>query len=774
MQIPRNVFLASSFLVLFLLCVSAAQTAPLQLNNIQISGLRSTDSSLVLQHLGFRKGEIISDADTRKSIQNLWQLGLFSNIEIHAANQTAGSIDLIIKLSEYPRLSDWQISGNKAMETDDILLLTGIYRGMVLTPNKVYQARQALLRHYREKGYLLADVDFQTVEATDNRVLLNLDFTEGRKVQVERIRVFGKGSISNDDLKDAFSEIKEDRWWRGADFDDAKYQRDLDNLLTYCRNRGYRDTEILRDSLYYSDDKSDLFIDVYVDEGKPYYFGQISFSGHSLFDEATLRSHLLFDSGDAYNQDNFEASVRENLQNLYYNEGYLFTTVQPLEQPAGDSIHVDIRIQEGHPVTINEIRITGNVKTNEKVIRRELNIYPGDTFSRDKLEQSVRDVWVTNYFANVIPDVKLLADTDKAVDLEVQVEEKASDTANLSAGYAGDRGFIGTIGFTLNNFSLKHPFSGGDGQRLGFNWEFGSEYRNISLDFTEPWAFDTPTLIGFSLFDTHSNPVYQPFESSARGAAVRVGRQFGWPDRYVSGSWTLRMADNAVFDISDSSYQQIYGDRFDSRQISLSQTWRRDSRNRPEFPTNGSVLSLTTKFAGGPLQGDETFVKNTLDMEWYIPTPKSTVLYLNSKFGSIGGYNSESTINPNELFRMGGGGLGTATTLRGYDDGSVGPLNSTGTINGGFSLARFGAELRFAIANRPTVFGLVFAEAGNTWESFSATRLNDLKRSVGVGVRMHMPLLGIIGVDLGYGFDYRDSLGQRQGQWKFHFKFGQF
>ena len=209
----------------------------------------------------------------------------------------------------------------------------------------------------------------------------------------------GNTYLTENELKKQFSGIKEDRWWRGADFNEKKYREDLSNLLNYCRKKGFRDAEIVRDSLYYSENKKDMFIDVYINENQQYYFGKVTFDGNTVFSDAELRTQLLFNKGDIYNQEEFEKSIRENIQNLYYNQGYLFANIQPLEIPAGiDTVDINIRVNEGSVVRIKEIIITGNTKTNEKVVRRELKIYPGDTFNRAKLERSVRDVWVLNFF----------------------------------------------------------------------------------------------------------------------------------------------------------------------------------------------------------------------------------------------------------------------------------------------------------------------------------------------------------------------------------------
>lgn len=765
--------LVLSCTILFSLSL-AAQTQQFRINSIHVEGNVEADSSLILINSGLSKGSFIQGDKIQKAIQNLWALKLFSDVQIYSKGEISSNLDLVIQVKEYPRLEGWLVKGNKKLSKKDIDKEIGFYKGMVFSPFKSYKARKKLIQKYNDEGYLLAKVEIDTLEAEKNRVIAELNINEGKKVQVERIRVLGSKILKPKDLKGAFDEIKEDRWWRGADFDRKKYEKDLENVINYCRKEGFRDAEIVKDSLYYSEDKTDLFIDVYINEGNRYYFGDISFEGNSVFDDNKLRDELLFEKGDIYNLEKYEKSIRENIQNLYYNQGYLFANIQPREIPAGDdSVDINIKINEGEVVRIKEIIITGNTKTNEKVIRRELKIYPGDKFNRDKLERSVRDVWILNYFSNVVPDVKLIPNDDKYVNLEIDIEEKSTETANMSAGYSQRDGMIGSLGMSLNNFSLRHPFSGGDGQRLAFDWSFGKYYRSISLAFTEPWMFGTPTLAGFSIFNTRSGGGFYRRDLRERGITLQLGRRFRWPDNYFSGNWILRIAETKVFNITDPELARYYS-RLTANQISLTQIIQRDSRNRPEFPTRGSVYSLVTELSGGPLQGDEDFFKNTLTVEWYMPVKFGFILFVQNKFGLIEGLNSDAFINWRELFYMGGSGLGFSEGLRGYDDGTVGPVTQGGSPIGGRSMAKFSSELRFQIAPNPTIYGLFFMEAGNVWQEFPQTNLQDLKRSAGIGVRLFMPMIGIIGVDFGYGYDHFDSFGNRKGQWKIHFQYGRF
>ncbi len=746
------------------------------INHIRIEGNVEADSVLIVTNSALRPGKELTADVVQRAIENLWNLHIFSDIQIFAENQTATSVDLVIKVKEYPRVINWTVVGNKKLKKKDVTKAFGFYRGMVYAPFKIYKGRKNLLKKYEEEGYLLAKVEVDTNHVSPQRVSVIVRIDEGEKVQVKRIRIFGNKYLKEKELKKAFKKIKEKRWWRGADFSREKYEEDKENLIKYCQKKGFRDAEIVRDSVYYGENKRDLFIDIYIKEGHRYYFGDVTFNGNTVFSDEYLKSQLLFKKGDVYNQEDFEKSIRENLQNLYYNRGYLFANIQPREIPVGnDTVDIEINIHEGDVVRVKEIIITGNTKTNEKVIRRELRIFPGDVFNRDKLERSVREVWILNYFANVVPDVKLIPNDDKHVNLEFKVEEKSTDQANMSAGYSQRDGFIGNLGLALNNFSLKHPLSGGDGQRLSIDWYFGKYYQSFSFSFTEPWMFNTPTLFGFSIFNTrYRGAAFRPWDQQDRGIALQFGRRLNWPDNFFRGDWIVRVAQTRVFNVRDPELLERYlFFAANTNQRSITQIITRDSRDRPEFPTMGSVFSLSTKMAGGPFGGNEDFFKTILNVKWFSPLKFGFVLYVNSQLGSIAGLKSGYYVSPGELFYMGGSGLSLSESLRGYDDYTVGPVTSRGNPLGGKALAKFTTEIRFLVSPNPTVYALVFMEGGNVWESFGEANLLDLKRSLGIGFRFFMPMVGMIGVDFGYGFDHLDPYQvNRKGQWKVHFKFG--
>lgn len=771
-------WLISILMVIVLLNNIEAQVRKLRVNSIAIEGNKESQASSIRLNSGLLVGNEIAGEDIQQAVKNLWALAIFSDIQIYIDNQTSSGVDIIIKVEEYPRLNKIHISGNDEFDSDELEKDLTTYRRMIVSDYRLFKIKEALKKKYLEEGYLLAKISIDTSYVSTSVVDINININEGEEVQIEKITFHGNKEIEEDDLEDAMEEIQENAWWRSADFDPKKYEEDKRLVIQYYKENGFRDAEILRDSISYSEDNTDMYIDIWVYEGNKYYFGDLTFTGNTIFDEEELSLALDLNKGDVYDQLKYDEGIRDRLQKMYYNQGYLFAQIQPKETPVGkDTLDVNFNITEGHVVHVNEIQIRGNTKTHEKVIRREFKIQPGDIFNSSKLERSIRDVTILNYFGNIIPNVNIIEDDDKHVNLDIKVEEKSTDMANMSAGYSQRDGLIGSVGLTFNNFSLAHPFTGGDGQRLVFDWQFGRIYRSISVSFTEPWLFNTPTLGGFSIFNTRTGGGYYPWDRKDIGGSIHLGRRFQWPDNYFRGDWIFRYAQTTISNITDKQLLDRYyryGTTSDTKQLSLTQIITRDSRNNPEFPTFGSVHSLSTQLSGGPLGGDAEYIKAIFNSEWYLPMPYGFVLFANNKFGILEKTSTNSIILLGEYFYLGGSGLGFAESLRGYDDGQVGPLSAGGSPLGGKSMFKTSVELRFPISPNPTIFGLFFAEGGNAWETLDQTDPFNLRRSVGAGLRLFMPMIGIIGIDFGYGFDHYNSAGQREGQWKVHFQFGRF
>jgi outer membrane protein insertion porin family len=483
--------------------------------------------------------------------------------------------------------------------------------------------------------------------------------------------------------------------------------------------------------------------------------------------------------GEVYNQKRFDENLKVNQDqtdatSLYADNGYLTAQMIPEIVRAGpDSIDIVVRVIEGEQFTVRRIEVIGNTKTRDRVIRRELFFRPGDYFNRSALIRSLRGLGVLNFFnpETIKPDV-IPVDKTK-VDIKLKLEERSTDTFNASVGFAGAFGLTGSVGVTLNNFDISEPFRGGAGQVLSFQWEFGqaSRLQTFQLSFTEPWLFGQPTSVGFNIFDTRQN-----FNISVRrtGAQANIGRRFRWPDDYFRGDWS------AAFERIESNTSSFFSRAGINTAVTLSQTISRTSYDNIIFPTSGSRFALSLRGTLGALGiGTTDFGKLgfTFDMVnplLYINGNPRLVMFLGTEMGYVDGFVRDTTIPPQELFYRGGNGLGgfAITPLRGYRDNSIGPLSPTGQNLGGRVQARFVAELRFALALNPfPIYLLSFAEAGNVWANLRTADPFGLNRSAGFGMRLLLQPIGLLGFDVGYGFDPDPFTGARSG-WQFHFQFG--
>lgn len=362
------------YLLIILVWISniTAQVTKIKINSIAIEGNRTAESSSVRLNSGLMVGDEVTREDLQKAVKNLWSLGLFSDIKILVSNQGIEGIDLLIQVKEYPRLNKVILEGNDELDTDDIEKEILVYRGMKVSPYKTSKIKQTIKKMYIEEGYLLADIQIDTVQVSEGTVNLDITIAEGEEVQVEKITFHGNTALDDDDLRGAMDEIQENTWWRSADFNQEKYDVDLELILSYYREQGYRDAEVIRDSISYSDDNREMFINIWVYEGEKYHFGKIDFAGNTIFKKEELKYILGITPGEAYDQKKYNEGITERLQKEYYNQGYLFAQIQPKEVPVGkDTLDVTFNIVEGNVVSVKEINIVGNTKTHEKVIRRE-------------------------------------------------------------------------------------------------------------------------------------------------------------------------------------------------------------------------------------------------------------------------------------------------------------------------------------------------------------------------------------------------------------------
>lgn len=757
------------FLLIAIFCLTTAGQAQnrVRILGLSITGNETTDAGLIRAHSGLSVGKEITGDDVQSAIHQLWKLGLFGDIEILEDREASEGVYLLIRVREFPRLERLEISGNRKLKGEDLDALTGLSKGQVVQPSDLMVMRNRLLRKYADMGYLLAEVNVESyLSGATGRQIVEVEINEGRKVKIRQINMVGNTAFSDGTLRRKMKETRRKTFFRSGEFHRDKLEQDKQTLVEFYRSQGYRNAEIVSDTVAYSQDRRWIYLAVRVSDGGQYHYGEFSWTGNRLFSTEELSAKLRVDPGDLYNSAKLDQSLAD-VGTMYYARGYIYAGVTPVEKVRSDSVvDIEFEVSEGGEFKVHRIFIEGNTKTKERIIRRELVLYPGETFDVSKLQRSVREVTILNYFGSVVPDV--IPISDNQVDLYMRVEEKSTDQANVSAGYSQRDGFIGSVGFQMNNFL-------GNGQTFSLDWSFGKIYRSFSIGFTEPWFRNRRTLVGVSFFDTHRGGSYYGFDEDIIGGTLRLGHRLKWPDDYFRLDYIYRLDrtkySNFTDDFRASNPRNLEEDvsRISS---SVTQIITRDSRNDPEFPSAGSVNTLRTEITGGPLGGNDQFLKGEFSTQWYMPLGRQLVLSSRSELGALDGLTRDPADIPYyDYFFMGGAGLSLGTGLRGYDEREVGP-QSGGYAVGGKTLFKQSLELRYPIVRNPTIFVLGFAEAGNVWNSFEDTNPTDLKRSVGLGVRLFMPFIGMIGLDYGMGLDYLDARGLRTTKWVPHFQFG--
>jgi outer membrane protein insertion porin family len=819
-----------TFLILFILVFTSSiysQVNPVNYKILAISvqGNKTADANTVIANSGLRVGDEIQVPGDRTltAIKQLYALNIFSNIEIVIERQIGDGVYLLIRVEEFPRFERIEFTGNDELSDKDIRDKVTFIRGQILKPAEISRLKQRIIDAYEEEGYLNAQVDVKTytyfradttrdnisvvwrnekdladeitvdysikdisysnlIERIRDRVVLFLDIEENEEVIVRAIEFTGNEAFDDSELRGEMDEIEVAKWWKfwsSANFDRKKFEKDKELIVKFYRKNGYRDAGIISDSLIYFNDNKDMRILMEVYEGPQYKIRNIEWVGNTVYPDALLNQRLDFSPGDVFNYEKFEQNLRGNerqndVSSLYLDNGYLTFNIRPSEvKVAEDSIDVIIRVEEKNQFRIGQVNILGNDKTKDKVIRRELYTVPGDYFNRALLIRSIQQLANLQYF-NIEKlygpqGVEYNLANDSTVNVVFRVEEKSSDYLNASVGYSGSFGFSGAVGVTLNNFSISEPFSLGGGQILSFSWQFGvgNLYRTFSLGFTEPWFMDTPTLIGMELFDTRQAYIYDMRQS---GGTMRLGRRLKWPDDFFYVQGLFRYQYNNVLEGRDFYPEGKY------HQFTVGATITRRDIDNPIFPSQGSNFTIDGELSGGPLlPGDLDYYKIGFKAEWYkrLFGSNRIVLYSIADLGYLQELVLGTPLYPFEEFYMGGNGLVIATVpLRGYSDRTVGPRNTRGDVVGGRLMTRYTTELRFAVTLEPIpLYVLAFAEAGNTFRSVKTADFFELRRSVGFGARILINPIGLIGFDLGYGFDRRLTENQDPA-WLFHFQFG--
>ncbi|MBP9151559.1 MAG: outer membrane protein assembly factor BamA [Flavobacteriales bacterium] len=784
-----------------------------ELGPITVSGTKYLDKKVLILLSGLSVGEKIQvpgEAIT-EAIHKLWDQGLFSDIEITATKIVDDKIFLDIRLQERPRLSKYALKGVKKGDANDIRESISLIKGKVVTDNLIVTSENIIKDHYIDKGFLNVEVESVMEEDTTlpNNVILTFNIKKKKKVKIGKIIFRGNEEVKTGKLKRSMKETKQRQWWRvwkTSKFLDFEYETDKKAIIAKYNQMGYRDARIISDTIYPNRDGS-INIEVNFEEGRKYYFRNITWAGNTKYSADVLDKILGIKKGDVYDQARLDANLMMNpngrdVSSLYLDDGYLFFNVEPVEVlVVNDSIDLEMRIREGKQATINKVTVVGNSKTNDHVILRELRTKPGQLFSREDIIRSQRQLSQLGYFnAETLGVEPKPNPVDGTVDIVYTVEEKPSDQIELSGGWGAGR-IVGTLGVTFNNFSLRNvvkkgawrPLPAGDGQRLSIRAQSnGLYFQSYNFSFMEPWlGGNKPNALSISAYHSVQSNGIKIGEANRQairitGVSLGLGTRMKWPDDYFLMQHEISY-QNYILD----NYQLIPGfNDGTSNTVSYTLSISRNSIGDPIFPTYGSVISgsveLTPPFSAftgidySTATSSEKYKlieyhKWKFDAKWYISLAKNLVIQTKMQFGFLGLYNKQLGISPFERFYVGGDGLSgfgldgrEIVALRGYDN------NSLSASYGGTIFTKYSAELRYRISPNPqaTVYVLAFAEAGDSWLTFNEFKPFELKKSAGLGVRIFLPMFGLLGLDYGWRFD--DVPGRPDmAPGQFHFSIGQ-
>jgi len=807
------------------------------IDTVTVVGLQNFSDRTVVTYSGLRKGQSLQvpGEEVSSILKKLWNLELFSDVNLYVTDVNDGKIKLEINVDELPTLSNYKINGVKKSKAETFEKETELSEGKRLSESFLTNTKNYIESDLKKIGYLNSKVNIVSVPDSigSNKLNLNINIDKGERIKIKNISFSGNEIFSDFKLKSKLKKTKKKfplRFWKKSKLIESDYQTDKENLISFYKEKGYRDARVEFDTIIVNDEKT-IDVELNIDEGNKYYFGDINYIGNSSYTDFQLDQILGISQGDSYNGVLLKERIQDDnpdandISNLYQNNGYLFSSVNAVEVSAeNDTIDFEIRINEGKLASFNKISVVGNTKTNDNVIYRELRIKPGELYSKDKVVRTIREVGQLGFFdaEQISPDFKNVDPNQGTVDIELGLIEAGASQIELQGGY-GNGGFMGTVGLAFNNFSTKNiknrkawrPLPMGDGQTLAIRLQTSNFYNTKSFSFVEPW-FGGRQPVQFSLslsstkqyrydYFTRRADKSQSFEIA--GFNIGLAKRLSVPDDYFVLSqaisyqyYNLQNYFTGLFTFGNGESHNV------AFNIALS---RNNTFTNPIFPVGGSSFTLSARLSppyslirgddyadlenrpeyqdnrGNPIQSDIDqakfkwleFYKIKFEGSWYTRLIGKFVLKAQTDFGFLGTYNSNLGNIPFERFYLGGDGMqqyamdGRETiALRGYENQSLSSRDGSVIYN------KFSLELRYPISLKPSasVFALSFLEAGNGFDDFKDYSPFDIKRSAGVGVRVFMPAFGLLGVDFGYGFDSSNisNTGQPSG-WQTHFIIGQ-
>ena len=817
---------------------------------VKLEGNEHFSPEQVLQLSSLQEGMEVTvpSEEMTNIVRRLWAQRFFDDVSIAIDSlvPTRDTAYFKISIVERPRVSRWTFSGVKSGEEKELLERLNFRRGGEFSEYVAKTSTDIIKRYYKEKGFYNVKVDVNTKRDTVIQSAIRVQFAvdRGEKVKIQKITFKGADHVKESKLVRSMKKTRDKRlqnFFSSKKFQEKEYENDKRSLITAFNEAGYRDARIVKDTMYYIEPNR-LQIDFEIDEGKKYYFRDITWTGNSIYDSENLNKVLKINKGDVYDVVTMEKRLfgggkqsDYDVTKLYRDNGYLFFQVQPVEMNVeGDSVDVEMRISEGKPATLNNIVINGNDLTNERVIRRQVFTRPGYLFSQSDFERSIREIASMGQFDpeaimgeggySVIPN-----QMNNTVDLVYNVTEKPSSQLELSGGWGGNT-FVATVGVSFNNFSTRRffdksawrPVPLGDAQNLSVRFQTnGTYYTSLSASFSEPWLFGKkPTSLNMSLYFTRQTNSYIYYNilnndeyMEVYGFAAGIGKRLKWPDNYFvlynQLSWQ-------TYRLQNWAYQFLFNTGI-SHNLSYTLSLSRTSTDQQIYPRQGSDFSFSLQLTPPysllrkkdygllDVNGNPTKVDSWKKIDYNFQTSQDRykwieyhkwsfkgsvfsklvgdlVLMARAQFGYLGYYNRNWGYSPFEGFRVGGDGMSGYDTygseiisLRGYENYSLTPqamssYNSTGNYYAGNVYDKFTVELRYPVILQPqsTIYALLFLEGGNCWSDIRDFNPFQIKRSAGVGVRVFLPMIGLLGVDWGYGFD-----DPTNGKSQFHFVIGQ-
>jgi len=793
-----------------------------EVGGIVTSGIKYLGSDQLISLTGIRVGDQIEIPSEELSsiIKRVWQQRWFSDVSFLIDSISNGKVYLNLYLQERPRVSKWDYSGVKSTERTELEEKLKLKRGGVLSDYLETSTSEIIRKYYVDKGFLQTTVTVKKEQDTtiNNAIKVTFQVDKKNKVKIEDITFIGNENVKSSKLAASMKKTKARNkilnFFSSKKFNEKEYENDKKSLIQTYNERGYRDAKIISDSIYYIKDGR-LGLNIKIEEGKKYYFRNITWTGNSIYSGDVLSKVLRINKGDIYDVVSMEERLTRdeagNVSKMYTDNGYLFFNVNPVEVRVDkDSVDIEMRMYEGKPATFNRIMINGNDVTNEKIARRELFTRPGYLYSQSQIERSLRELSNMGHFEpeklqssdaiNIVPNQQ-----NNTVDLAYNVVEKSNSQFEVAGGWGGNT-FVGTLGVSFNNFSIKkilekrawRPVPLGDGQQLALKFQTnGTYYTALTASFVEPWLFgNKPTSFNVSAYytrQTNSSYFYQNSNQTMEvyGASIGIGKRLNWPDNWFVLYNELSLQS---YKLHDWDYYFIFSNGT-SHNFSYKVTLQRNSIDQPVYPRSGSDYQLGLQITPPyslfrdkntdyeSMEDSERYKwieyhKWTLKGTHYTALTKDLVLMTRANFGYLGFYNRNLGYSPFEGYVVGGDGMSGYSTygtevigLRGYANSSLTPLVNNAYAGNVYD--KFSVELRYPIIlqAQSTIYALVFLEGGNSWSDIRDFNPFSIKRSAGFGVRVLLPIVGMLGIDWGYGFDPVGT--DSKGGSNFHFVIGQ-